>query len=158
MDNLNLRDRILGIRSNYTENEWRDHSKRHFEYLTIHCEYPVTIEKDISVFKGNCNQIEGESNVGLNKIPEKSQDNMNTKFSKTTLFNTKKDELFNDRSKFSPNQSKIKKHEISNNRSYKSNMDFHKRNEMDQSRSRSNDMSIEQVLNKSLKNEEKRVL
>lgn len=32
MDNLNLRDRILGIRSTYKENEWREHTKKHYDY------------------------------------------------------------------------------------------------------------------------------
>lgn len=94
----------------------------------------MTIEKDISVFR-NYNNIEDES--GFNKTAERSGEN--TKYAKTTFFGKGRN-----KSKMSPNQSNIKKHEISNCRSYRSNTDFHKRNEdRSISRDKSQDISVE---------------
>lgn len=47
LDNLNLRDRILGMKSLYNQDQWRDHTRKHFHYLKIHCEYPVLIEDEL---------------------------------------------------------------------------------------------------------------
>ena len=32
LDNLNLRDRILGMKSMYNQDQWRDHTRKHFHY------------------------------------------------------------------------------------------------------------------------------
>jgi len=47
LDNMNLRERIITMKSNYKKQDWRDHVRKHFDYLKNICEYPVLIEEEL---------------------------------------------------------------------------------------------------------------
>jgi hypothetical protein len=49
MDNLHLRDRIMGKTATYTQEDWMKHAKSHYDNLKMHCEFPVLIEQQIIV-------------------------------------------------------------------------------------------------------------
>ena len=47
MENLHIRDRIVSMKSTYNGQDWKEHAKKNYEYLSLHCEYPVAQETDI---------------------------------------------------------------------------------------------------------------